>query len=138
MSKDFNKANFSEETLNSAIAEQRDYFTKNLKPNYSLISVTGSNVNGLSIYVNVLRDGEAKEFQFRISDHENGNGFGISEGQMSYQLNNGSLNDMYAFYGEMPKNEARILFLKNEIANHPKKQGAGYESLIKQLEKLTK
>jgi len=138
--KTFNKKNYSDKDLKEKIDKVRNYFIQNLKCNYKLINIQGSNTNGLSIYVYILKDGEHKKMVFRISDHINGNfNEGVVDMGLTYQIQGDDLGLMYHFYGEISKNEARINFLNiclKKYKSQGKENTLAYKNIEKQLNNL--
>ena len=129
------KATYTEE---QAIQEQTRLKNKFslLKTGYSLVDVNVSLTNGMSSYVTIKKEGEEKVFVFRISNHQNGNR-GIEEGALSVQCQGENINDMYYYYGEITKEEARLSFLTESIKKY-NEGSAGYNGLKKQIEQLQK
>lgn len=117
--KDFKKANYSNLELQIKIENITSILEKELPKNYKIMSVNGSVSNGISIYASVLRDGETKNFTFRISNHKNGNKINeIADGTFSYQMQGLDIDRMRAFYGEISFNDAYITLLQKEIKRY--------------------
>ena len=132
---EFVKATYSEEQATQEQTRLENKFSE-LKNGYSLVDVNVCLTNGMSAYVTIKKEGENKDFVFRISNHQNGNR-GIEEGTLSVQCQGENINDMYAYYGDITKEEARLNFL-NEAIKKYKEGTAAYNVLKKQIDQLTK
>jgi hypothetical protein len=132
---EFVKATYSEEQAKQEQTRLENKFEA-LKDGYSLVSVDVCLTNGMSAYVTIKKEGENKDFVFRISNHKNGNR-GTEEGTLSVQCQGENINDMYVYYGDITKEEARLSFL-NEAIKKYEEGTAAYKGLKKQIEKLTK
>jgi len=139
--KDFVKTINSSDVLNYKIKELESIYKELLPSNYQLINVQGSITNGLSLYVNIIKDGKDKPFVIRISDHINGGSmFGIEDYTLQYQMNGtndhlNNVNSMLVFYGDMSKIEYRRIFLENAIKEY---QEYGYSEDSIQIQGLRK
>ena len=140
--KNFIKADYSDLDLKLKIENVTLNLKKDLPKNYQIININGSVSNGLSVYASVLRDGETKNFTFRISDHKNGNKTNeIVDGGLSYQMQGLNIDTMRAFYGEISSNDAYINLLKREIEKYKasgRENTTAFKMLNKNLLKATK
>ena len=132
---EFLKATYTEDQATSEKNRLESKFST-LKDGYSLMGIEVCLTNGMSAYVSIKKDGECKNFVFRISNHQNGNR-GIEEGTLSVQCQGENINDMYAYYGDITKDEARLIFLTEAIAKY-EEGTAAFNGLKKQIENLTK
>lgn len=134
---EFQRATYTEQSVEQSLVEVREYFESNLKEGYRVDHISRSTTNGLSIYVTVVRDGSDKPFQFRISDHESGLGVGVQETSLCYKVNGKNLFEMYEVYGDMTADEARLNFLQKALSKSTP-GSASYNSIKKHIEELTR
>jgi hypothetical protein len=127
MSKFFEKREFNQSQQEASMASKLEFLAQNLPATLRVGYSTSSFVNGASFYFQISKQ-EGKFVNLRVSDHANGEGFGVHFGELSTSvntsaLNAGTINEIRFAFGELTREFRGVDFKTFEIEVMEVKEG---------------
>jgi hypothetical protein len=107
MPNSFERREFNQSQQEAFMTSKLEFLTQNLPANLRVGYSTSSFVNGASFYFQISNQ-EGKVVNLRVSDHANGEGFGVHFGELSTSVNTsalnvGTINEIRFAFGELTR-----------------------------------
>jgi hypothetical protein len=137
MPNSFERREFNQSQQEAFMTSKLEFLTQNLPANLRVGYSTSSFVNGASFYFQISNQ-EGKVVNLRVSDHANGEGFGVHFGELSTSVNTsalnvGTINEIRFAFGELTREFRGVDFKTFEIEVNELKEGQ--EAIVQRVTK---